>query len=245
MTALTASSPPLSRLTTVELRKLADTRAGLWLLLSTVLVAVGITALVVAVGEPRDQALDGLVEATTGLTSVLLPIIGILAVTGEFSQRTALMTFTLVPRRERIVAAKLLAGVLFALAVSAACVAVAAIGTALSGGEWSLSAGALAGPVLDQVLGVLKGTALGLAVMISPLAIVLFFTLPIAIGVLTETVGALEGIGGWVNGSVTFAGLLDGDLGGADWGRLTVSVAVWLGIPLAIGLVRLRRRELA
>ncbi len=243
MTAFT--SPSLSRLTAIELRKLADTRSGLWLLIAAALVAASIVALVVAVGDASDRSLDSLVDATVGLTSLLLPIVGILAVTGEFSQRTALVTFTLVPRRERIVIAKLAAGVLLALATSAVCVVIAAVGTAIADGAWTLSAGALAGPVLDQALVVLMGVALGLAVMNSPAAIVLFFVLPTSVGVLTELVGALEGAGDWIVTSVTFAALLQGDASGADWARLAVSAAIWLGIPLLIGLARLRRHELA
>ena len=229
MTAFT--SPSLSRLTAIELRKLADTRSGLWLLLAAALVAASIVALVIAAGDASDQSLDSLVDATVGLTSMLLPIVGILAVTGEFSQRTALVTFTLVPRRERIVIAKFAAGVLLALATSAVCVAFATAGTVIADGAWSLSAGALAGPVLDQVLVMLMGIAFGLAVMSSPAAIVLFFVLPITIGVLSEMVGALAGVGDWIATSVTFAALLQGEAAGADWGRLAVSAAIWLGLP--------------
>ena len=43
--------------------------------------------------------------------SILLPIIGILLVTSEWSQRTALITFTLVPKRMRVMSAKIAAGV--------------------------------------------------------------------------------------------------------------------------------------
>ena len=244
MTAFT--SPSLSRLTAIELRKLADTRSGLWLLIAAALVAASIVALVVAVGDASDRSLDSLVDATVGLTSLLLPIVGILAVTGEFSQRTALVTFTLVPRRERIVIAKLAAGVLLALATSAVCVVIAAVGTAIADGAWTLSAGALAGPVLDQALVVLMGVALGLAVMNSPAADrAVLRACRRSVGVLTELVGALEGAGDWIVTSVTFAALLQGDASGADWARLAVSAAIWLGIPLLIGLARLRRHELA
>ena len=56
-------------------------------------------------------------------------MLGILSITSEWSQRTALTTFALVPRRERVVAAKLAAVVLAALASVLASLAVAAVGT--------------------------------------------------------------------------------------------------------------------
>ena len=40
---------------------------------------------------------------------ILLPIIGILLVSSEWSQRTALITFTLVPKRMRVMSAKIAA----------------------------------------------------------------------------------------------------------------------------------------
>jgi hypothetical protein len=34
------------------------------------------------------------------------------------------------------------------------------------------------------------------------------------------------------------------EMAGNDWGKLAVSTALWLGVPLVIGLLRLRRSEL-
>ena len=82
----------------VELRKMADTRAGLWLL-----IAIG-------AGHRRDHddLLLGRRPERPGLPATssaspatpqgfLLPVLGILLITSEWGQRTALVTFTLVP----------------------------------------------------------------------------------------------------------------------------------------------------
>lgn len=58
---------------------------------------------------------------------IFLPVIGIIAVTGEWSQRTALTTFTLVPRRWRIVVAKIVALALPALLAVVISIATAAM----------------------------------------------------------------------------------------------------------------------
>ena len=48
--------------------------------------------------------------------TVVLPIIAILSITGEWSQRTGLTTFTLVPHRNRVIAAKAVSSVAVAIA---------------------------------------------------------------------------------------------------------------------------------
>ena len=52
-----------------------------------------------------------------GVLGYFLPIIIIMLVTSEASQRNGLVTFTLEPRRSRVVVAKFIAGILLAVAV--------------------------------------------------------------------------------------------------------------------------------
>jgi ABC-2 type transport system permease protein len=239
-----SSRASLWKLATVELRKMADTRAGFWLLLVTALLAVGVVILVLAVGDPPDKALGDLYSGTLGIVNVLLPILGILVVTSEWSQRTALATFTLVPVRERVVVAKLLACVLFATVATLICLVLSFIGAGIGGGDMSFSVGAFANGLLFQALGVAMGAALGLALLSSPLAIVLYFVLPTIIAIVVETISALNGVGAWIDTTQTFQPLVENEMVSGDWGKLAVSVAVWFGIPLAVGLFRLRRGEL-
>jgi len=251
MTAYAEIAPPaatrrasLWRLATVELRKMADTRAGFWLLVVCGLIAVGIVGIVVGFGNEEDKALNSMLEGTLGTTSVLLPIVGILLVTSEWSQRTALATFTLVPERERVVAAKFIAGIVFAIVATGVCLLVAVVGTAIAGGEWTLPAAAVANGLLYQVLGMVMGMALGLALMSSPLTIVLYFVLPTVIAIVFQSINALNSAGEWIDTSSTFQPLVENEMSGGDWSRLAVSAGIWLLVPLVIGLVRLRRSEL-
>ena len=64
----------------------------------------------------QDLPLDfGVLMATTTYTTgLLLPVLGIMLVTGEWGQRTGMVTFTLEPSRSRVVLAKLVAGLLLA-----------------------------------------------------------------------------------------------------------------------------------
>ena len=49
-----------------------------------------------------------LFRSTAEIMSLILPVLGILLVTSEWSQRTGLTTFALVPQRERVIVAKLI-----------------------------------------------------------------------------------------------------------------------------------------
>ncbi|GIK77051.1 MAG: hypothetical protein BroJett022_07410 [Actinomycetes bacterium] len=98
--------PPLLRLGAVEARKMVDTRAAMWLLILTALSAVAAVVVGAFVDDGNRDFGELFVDAMLA-ASVLMPIVPILLVTGEWSQRTALETFTLVPVRERVMAAKL------------------------------------------------------------------------------------------------------------------------------------------
>ena len=117
-----AAGPPgaaFATLLRVELRKATDTRSGRWLL-----------ALIVGL-ERRRPRLDswsipadgvsfhGYGGAMAGVVAFLAPIIGLLAMTAEWTQRTALTTFTLAPRRGRVLAAKFTASMILAMATLA------------------------------------------------------------------------------------------------------------------------------
>lgn len=67
----------------MEVRKSCDTRAGAWLLAVIVLVAVAVVAIQVAVTDPQGQTLQAF------LLSTQLPVVGILLITSEWSQRSA------------------------------------------------------------------------------------------------------------------------------------------------------------
>ena len=106
---------PLSRLVRVELRKMADTRAGLWLLSTIGVVTVLVIVAFFVVGESSDRTFLALLGFASIPQGVLLPVLGILLVTQEWGQRTAMVTFTLVPNRGQVLLAKCLAAVVFVL----------------------------------------------------------------------------------------------------------------------------------
>ena len=122
-TAGVHTRPGLGRLVAVELRKMVDTRAGFWLQVAT----VALTALAVivrsVVGDAADHTFAAVLDVGVKPAAVLLPIAGILLVTSEWSQRTGMITFALVPVRSRVLGAKLIASLVLAVAMLAMAVA--------------------------------------------------------------------------------------------------------------------------
>jgi ABC-2 type transport system permease protein len=236
-----AGRPPLSRLALVEGRKMLDTRAGRWLLVVTGLVAVGV-ALVAGLGADHPTLVDGLRSVGASAT-LLLPVLGILLVSSEWSQRTALVTFALVPRRERVIAAKLVAALGVATVAAVASLVVATVGTVVAGGSLDLPAGELARTELLQLASVAIGLSLGLALMNSAVAIALTFAVPSLMTVLGELSTTIDKVEPWIDPG-TFAEMLSEDhIGGGDWARMATTAALWIALPAAIGLLRLRRGE--
>ena len=132
-------APGIARLTGVELRKMTDTRAGFWLQFVVVALTIALVVAFSIFAETKDLTYENMLLITVQPAGFLLPVIGILLVSSEWSQRTALITFTLVPKRWRILLAKLLAAITLALAAMVISVPVAALATAIAGGSWDIA----------------------------------------------------------------------------------------------------------
>src|ERR1700752_997111 len=98
---------PMSRIVSVELRKSFDTRSGFWLLASVGILAVLATGATILFAPDSAITYDSFGAAIGVPLAIILPMIAILSVTSEWSQRTGLTSFTLVPHRGRIIRAKL------------------------------------------------------------------------------------------------------------------------------------------
>lgn len=251
LTGSATQRPSLLRLTGVELRKMADTRAGFWLLVTTGLVTVGVVVIQILFADPADQTFFTMFQTTLFPTGILLPILGILSVTSEWTQRTALTTFALVPNRSRVALAKTLASTVLALASVAAGLAAAAAGNAVAGaidpaaGDWAITGSAIGYASLFNFLNVMTGLAFGMLLMNSAVAVVLYFVVPTVWAALGGMISALDEPADWLDTSRTFAPLVEDAMTSGAWARLGASVALWVALPFAAGLVRLLRREVA
>ncbi len=240
-------SIPLSRLIRVELRKMADTRAGLWLLITIVVITVLVVGLLAIFGDSADHTFANFTAATATPQGFLLPVLGVLLITSEWGQRATLTTFTLVPHRGRIIGAKVVAAVLFGIAAIVVALAVAALATIISGGDnaWQdFSLDDLGRGLLLQTLGILQGLAFGMLFLNSAAAIVTYFVLPIAFSIVTSLIEALADIQPWIDLGTAQAPLFGAEtMTGEQWAQLLTTTLIWIGLPMAIGLGRVLRSE--
>lgn len=245
---------PLSRLVKVELRKLVDTRAGFWLTASIALIAVIVMVVMLITGRnhPEDLTFATFFGSMNIPTGIILPIMAILLVTGEWSQRNALTTFTMEPRRDRVIIAKLAASLAAAIGAVAVALVLGAVGTVLAvivygdpAGSWSFSAAALVNSFTLQVFGLLLGFGFAALILNTPGAIVAYFALPTALSLLSGLVPAFgDHLGKWIDTGLTNAPFMtDQWASGGDWARLLVSGVIWIAIPLSLGILRIMRSE--
>ena len=85
-------SHPDPRLVKVELRKMFNTRSGFWMLISIGVLSVIATGAVILFAPDSDVTYESFATAIGFPMSVILPMIAILAVTSEWSQRSGLTT---------------------------------------------------------------------------------------------------------------------------------------------------------
>ncbi len=242
------SGIPLARLVRVEIRKQLDTLSGRWMMIAIALVQA--LAVTIAVFNVDQHSWMTYVAVTTLPMAILLPVIGIMGATSEWSQRTAMTTFAHEPRRGRVVAAKVTGSLLLGLAAYLVCLLLAAgahqlaISTQGVAGDWSVDGWTVAGGAVIVGIYVLQGSAFGLAALNTPAAIVGYLVLPILLSMLTGMVASLRGLGEWVDLNTTLAPLAQGLAPTGDqWGRVGVSVALWVLLPMLIGIWRVLRRE--
>jgi len=244
---------PVRRLVGVELRKSFDTRSGQWLLASLGLAAILTTGAIIA-WAPADQLTYSEFTLAIGVPmTIILPIIAVLSVTSEWSQRSGLATFTLVPHRGRVLVAKAVAAVMVTVPATAAAFGVGALG--------NLSGSALAGvdPVWDQAwvdvgyfalgqtLLLLTGFVLGALIRNSSGAIVAYmlygFVAPGLLAFLAFSQQWFADARPWVDAKYNQDALLRGALTGDGWSHLAATSALWLVIPMVFAVMNVLRSE--
>jgi ABC-type transport system involved in multi-copper enzyme maturation permease subunit len=250
----TASRPvPMSRIAAVELRKMFDTRSGFWLMASIVIAAVVATGAVILFAPDSELTYSTFAAAIGFPMTVILPMIAILSVTGEWSQRSGLTTFTMVPHRGRVISAKALSSIAVGVVSIPLAFAIGALGnllgTAVNGTDLVWDVSVLDGTyiVLGNVLGLLVGFMLGVLIRNSPGAIVAYFVysllLPTVFGLLAASQAWFRTRQPWVDFNYAQSALFNGHMTGEQWAHLGTAGAIWLALPLTIGLALVMRSE--
>lgn len=245
---------PLPRLVGVELRKMFNTRSGLWMLISIGLLSVVATGAVIIFAPDSAITYENFATAIGLPMSVILPMIAILGVTSEWSQRTGLTSFTLVPDRGRVMGAKAIATFIVGVVSMVVAFAVGALGnllgSALAGVDtvWNISLTTAPEIVLGNLVGMAIGFSLGVILRNSAAAIVGYFVVSLVLpGVLALLASVRDWFGDaqpWVDWNYTQVELFAGATNTArEWAMLASTTAIWIVLPLTIGLLFLHRSE--
>lgn len=244
-----SSTPPIpfSRLVKVEVRKMGDTKAGLWLLVAVGAISVLVTTAFFIWGSSDDRAFLPLLAFSAIPLSFFLPVLGILLITSEWGQRTALVTFTMTPHRGQILWAKVSAAVLFLLASFAVAASAAALLALVGGADdpWAdVSPELMSRIVLGMGIGIIWGLAFGAVFLNSAGAIVSYFVVPIAISIVTAVWTAMQDKLLWFDLNTSSGVLFDEHSpSGQEWAQIGTGLLIWIVIPGAIGASRILRSE--
>ena len=249
-----AHTIPAARLIKVELRKMFNTRSGFWMLVSIGVLSVVATGAVIIFAPEDAVTYESFATAIGFPMSVILPMIAILSVTGEWSQRSGLTTFTLVPSRGRVIGAKAIATFLVGIGSMAIAFAVGALGnlagSALAGVDtvWNIALATAPQIVLGNLVGMAIGFTLGVVLRNSAAAIVGYFVvslvLPGILVLLAQVRDWFSDLQPWIDWNYTQVALFDGATDTArEWAMLGTTTAIWIVLPLVIGLLFLRRAE--
>ncbi len=240
--------PGLARLVAVELRKVLDTRAGFWLQVATVALAAAAVAVRCVVGDASDHTFAAVLSFGLQPAAVLLPVAGILLVTSEWSQRTGMITFALVPQRSRVLGAKLLASFVLAGGVLAVSVAIVAAGVLAASpgvdGAWTDVAPLVGQSAVFLLAGMVTAVAFGAVVLSSAPALVVLFALPTSWAAIVS-LSFFSQVAPWVDTARALGPLHDEVLSATQWGHVGTALAIWMVLPLAVGTWRFARKEVA
>ena len=247
-TAGVHAPPGVGRLVAVELRKMVNTRAGFWLQVATVAITVIAVLVRSVVGDAADHTFASVLNVGLQPAAVLLPVVGILLVTSEWSQRTGMITFALVPVRSRVLGAKLVASIILAVATLVMSVAVVAAGVLVASpgvdGTWADAAPLIGQSAVYLTTGMLVGVAFGAILLASAPAIVALFALPIT-WTAVASLPFLADAAPWLDTRLALAPLHEEVLSATQWAQAGTALALWMLLPLLIGIWRITRREVA
>lgn len=236
---------PFVTLLRVEFRKMLDTRSGKAVLATIIGIALVILGWLTIRGDtPPNFTLFA--NATMQGVALLTPVIAILAMASEWTQRTALTTFTLAPRRGRVLAAKFVSAILLLAAVNLVVLVLVAGTTELNGlvqGDPTSYSGF--GDVVRStlIIGTLTATmaaAFGALAAQTAVALVAYFIAPTAFSLFSLAV--LGNAAPWFDVFSAFDRLSGSD----PWtnvGQTLTAVTIWVVIPAVVGVARSLRRE--
>lgn len=268
-----------------ELRKLVDTKAALILLcvgggLSLLLIPAMAAIIGFTDKSMRERGLpttptsfEQCITGASGPIMLFLVIMAIMLATSEWTTRSALTTFTLEPRRGRVLAAKTLVAVGLAVMILLLSFPLGAVAALLAdtishaGIDWSIRWSTMGVFLLATVLTTLFGMAWGLLTRSTSAGIIIYLVVPMVMAVMKGVLFLLfspkpngqvgpngepvmpkqddlgQTIMNYISPSAAGELLQMGQFTWSNWLAFGVSQTIWVAIPFVIGTMRWLRSE--
>lgn len=249
----TATEVGFGSLVRVEARKHLNTRTGFWMGLITLALTLAATIGGAFLFKTVSNATGStswmqLISVAGFVISIAVPVMVMLNVTQEWTQRTAQTTFTAEPRRARVVLAKGIVALAMAVVGFVTTLAFAALSAALGGAisgldvAWKFSASDLGANLMVLVLSTLMAFGFAL-LMMNVAAIVTYFALPTVVPMLGLAGSKVQQVLEWTDLTTASGPILLGEATATDWAQLGVASLIWIVTPIALGTWRHLRRE--
>ena len=231
-----------------------DTRSGFWLIASIGITGLIATIATIAFAPDQDLTYYNFAKAVGFPITVILPMVALLSITSEWSQRSGLTTFTYVPSRRRVVWAKTLSSITVAVASMVFAFAAGAVGnvvgSAIAGTStvWDLSVGHALTIVLGNLTCLLTGTMLGMLLRSSAGGLVTYFVITLLVPNAVRSPGRQPGL---VREAAALGGpqlrpeptCSRGCTPATQWAHIATTVVIWIVLPGIVGLRLVMRSE--
>ena len=236
----------ISRATVLELRNSIRSRAHRWLLIAAGFVGLLSAGVVALTGPAEDHTFAVISFYTQIAISLPLPFVSVLLMTQEFGRRASSASVGAGRSLGAIIAAKLLASSIIAVAgagygVLISSIATSAAAPAADRGRWDAIGMIILGSVLVQLIAQLSGAGWGLLLRSSPLAIAADVVVPLGLWIVTGAIPALQGVQAWLAPFSSARNLLSGHMDAERWAQVGVVALVWVVALNAAGILRLYR----
>lgn len=239
--------PSMLRRLRIELRKTTDTISGSVLTAVTIAAAPLLVVLWITMEGTEGMTIDVIVGAGSLAAAFLVPILSAIVITSEWGQGSIVTTFAMDHARLKVMVAKILAGLVVTVVVAAACIGSSLLVATIAGidlGPARDVLGTCLGVAGALVLYSLLGSAWGALTLSTPLAIVLALAGPqVANTLVTLMSDRLGDAGPWFQFSYVIGDLTQGTV--ESWPKLVSVIALWIVIPLVLGLRRVQRADIA
>jgi len=96
---------------------------------------------------------------------------------------------------------------------------------------------------LVLLIELIQGMAFGMALLVTPPAVLLYYVLPNLWSALFSA-KSMKQTAPWFDLNQAGGALYNQHITGEGWLQLLVAGAIWRGVPLAIGVLRMRRTEI-